>query len=451
MTEELALEPRLERVREFRERDATDELRSYLSGFHPSDIADLLEALEEADRLAVLSLLPDELASETLAEMEEEEHPETLLLADPDRMPELIRELSDDDAADLIGELAPEQQREVLARLPLAEAGGLRELLAYDEESAGGIMTTEVVAVLETLSVADAIEEIRRQAGKVDEVFTVFVVDAHGGLKGTVSLQGLVLSAPTRSLQEVVEPPRAVVPDGMDQEEVARVMSRYNLVSVPVVDAVGRLLGRITFDDVMDILEAETTEDILRLAGVPDEEQLRGGMRESIRSRLPWLYMNLVTAGAAAAVVYVFQSTIERAVLLAVFMPVIAGMGGNAGTQALAVTVRRLALSPVRDGSWEVVFKEMGVGLVNGAATGIVAAFVGYVLAGSLILGAVVMLAMWFNLVIAGFAGAFVPVLLERMGADPAVASSVFVTTLTDLCGFFLLLGMATLILLPGL
>ena len=450
--DELTHRSNVERVRHLLAGGESEKLRAHLEGFHPSDLADLLESLAEEERAPVLRVLPDELASETLAEMEEEAHPEDLLLADPERLVELVTELSDDDAADIIGDLPPEKQREVLERLPTAEAGELRELLAYDEESAGGVMTTEVVVVKESATIAEAVEEIRRQVADGEDFYAVFVVDDGGRLQGTVSLQDLIVSSATRTIREVVEPPTATVPATMDQEEVARVMSRYNLVSVPVVDPADRLLGRITFDDVMDIVEAETTEDILRLAGSSAEEPLRGGVGRTIRSRLPWLLVNLLTAAVAAAVVYFFQRTVERAVLLAVFMPVIAGMGGNAGTQALAVTVRRLALSPERSGAWAVVLKEIAVGLANGAVIGLVAAAIGYfVPGGTLVLGLVVMLAMWLNLIVAGFAGAFVPVALEKMGVDPAIASSVFVTTFTDLCGFFFLLGLASWILLPRL
>ncbi len=440
-----------EKVRQLLAAGDVNRVREYLAEFHPSDLADLVESLDEEQRAEVLRALPDEVASETLAEMEEAEHPEELLLADPERIAELVQELSDDDAADLIGELPPEKQQEVLAQLPVKDAGDLRELLAYDEESAGGVMTTEVVAVRESATVEEAIEEIRRQAAAGEDFYTVFVVDDLGRLRGTVSLQDLILSAPDRPIVEIVEPVVASVPVTMDQEEVARVMSRYNLVSVPVVDPLGRLVGRITFDDVMDIVEAETTEDILRFSGASADEPVRGGVSEAIRRRLPWLFVNLGTAFVAASVVYLFKETVDRLVLLAVFMPIVAGMGGNAGTQALAVTVRRLALSSERAGALRVVMKEILVGLINGAAIGVAVAVVGALMPGGTpVLGLVVMLAMWANLIVAGFAGAFVPVLLERLGVDPAVASSVFVTTFTDLCGFFFLLGLGSRILLRG-
>jgi magnesium transporter len=450
MSDERVLESNVERVRHLLRQGEEDRLRVYLQEFHPSDLADLIEAFDEEERPPILAVLPDEVAAESIAEMEEEEHPEELLIADPERIAELVDELSDDDAADLIGELPPEKQQEVLARLPLAVAGELRELLAYDEESAGGIMTTEVVAVKDNAAVSEAIDEIRRQVAEGEDFYTVFVIDDLGRLRGTVSFQDLILSRPATPIREITEPPAAVVPATMDQEEVARVMSRYNLVSVPVVDPLDRLIGRVTFDDVMDIVEAETTEDILRLAGSSAEEHLRGGVGEAVINRLPWLAVALVTTSIAALVIYFYRDTVEQIVILAAIMPVIAALGGNAGTQALAVTVRRLALSRERSGAREVVLKELAVGVVNGAAIGFLAAFVGFLLPeGSLYLGLVVMLAMWGNLIVAGFAGAFVPVLLERLGADPAVASSVFFTALTDIFGFFLLLSLASWILLP--
>ncbi|HET8624820.1 MAG TPA: magnesium transporter, partial [Gemmatimonadales bacterium] len=234
-----------------------------------------------------------------------------------------------------------------------------------------------------------------------------------------------------------------------DQEEVARVMARYNLESVPVVDHAGRLLGRVTFDDVIDVVEAETTEDILRFGGAAGDEELTGGWREAVRSRLPWLYINLLTAFLAAGVVYLFKDTVQRLVTLAVWMPIIAGMGGNAGTQALAVTVRRLALGRVRpEQSMRLLTKELFVGLTNGLAVGLVVAIVAVLTGEGAKLGLVVFLALAGNLLVAGFAGAFIPVVLERAGVDPAVASSVFVTTFTDTCGFLLLLGMASWMLL---
>ena len=311
-------------------------------------------------------------------------------------------------------------------------------------------MTTELIAVTLELTAAEAIAEVRRQAQEMaDNFYAIYVVDAYRRLQGTVNLQDLVVANTDTPIAKLLRPPVATVPVDMDQEQVARLLSRYNLPSLPVVGPNDALLGRITFDDVLDVIEAEQTEDIFRLAGVSGEEEVRGGSLDSVRARLPWLVINLGTASLGALVVWIFQDTIAELVVLAAVMPVIAGLGGNAGTQSLAVTVRRLALSDEPSGRrWEVAAKELLVGLINGLALGIIAGFVGYAMAQLWMFGLVVMLAMWGNLIIASFAGAFVPVLLERAGKDPAVASSVFVTAFTDVFGFFLLLGLASALLL---
>jgi magnesium transporter len=446
------IEEPVAKVRELLLARHPEELRAFLTSFHPSDLADLLEELEEDERGVVLRALSHSpaLAAEALAEMEWEEHPEDALASlEPHHIASLVRQLSDDDAADIIGELDPGDQARVLAALTSADARDIRDLLRYDEESAGGLMTTDLVAVDDRLSASEAIDAIRRQGHDSGEFYNVFVIDAERRLTGLLPLHVLVTAAPGARVSELAEPVIATVVPEMDQEEVGRILSRYNLVAVPVVDRNNRLLGRITFDDVIDVFEAETTEDILKFGGVSQEEELRGGWEDAVRSRLPWLAINLVTAFAAASVVVIFEGTIHALPILAAWMPVIAGMGGNAGTQALAVTVRRLALSPESSGRrWEVIGKELLVGLANGLAMGIVAALVAVVMGQTPMLGAVVMAAMWMNLVVAGFAGAFVPIILESLGVDPAVASSIFVTTFTDLVGFFLLLGLATQLLL---
>jgi magnesium transporter len=416
--------------------------------FEPADLADVLTALDDEERLAAVQALPAELSSQALAEMPEEAHAsETLAALDPDRAAAIVRELDDDDAADILGELDPAQQEQILSGI--LDRSEVDRLLRYDEETAGGRMTTHVVTVPVTATAEQALEEIRRQAEEVEDFYQVFVVDKDNKLVGVLPFKDLVISRPERPVRSFMTDADIFVTPDLDQEEVARLMARYNLPSVPVVDDAGRLLGRVTFDDVIDVVEAETTEDLLKFGGVSPDEDLAAGWKTAVRSRLPWLSLNLLTAFLAGGVVYFFQDTIQRTLALAVWMPVIAGMGGNAGTQALAVTVRRLALGliPV-DVFTRVVGTEILVGITNGVVMGVAVGIVATLLGEGPRLGMVVFLAMAGNLMVAGFAGAFIPIVLERLGIDPAVASSIFVTAFTDVCGFLLLLGLAGWLLL---
>ena len=417
---------------EERQRLTSDELNELVATTEPARLVERLAELHPDDAAEVMRLVPED----TLKQLKPE--PELL---------HVVEDMADDDAADVIAELSSDTQEYLLEEL--TEGDTVEALLAYHPETAGGLMTTTVATVRADITVGEAIEALRRQSEDGDEVYQVFVVDEGARLRGILPLDRLVLVQPARPVAAVMQEPVATVAPSLDQEQVARTMARYNLTTVPVVDARGILLGQITFDDVIDVVEAEQTEDILKFAGASSDEELGGGWFEAVKSRLPWLYLNLLTAFLAGGVVYVFQSTIARMVALAVWMPIIAGMGGNAGTQALAVTVRRLALNLIpRQLAWRVIGKEILVGAVNGIATGLVVAVVAALIHEGPGLGLVVMGAMIGNLLVAGFAGAFIPLVLERFGVDPAVASSIFVTTFTDVCGFLLLLGLASTVLL---
>jgi magnesium transporter len=416
--------------------------------FEPADLADVLAALDERDRLTVVQALPPDLSGQALVEMSEPSLAEdTLTALAPERAAEIVEELEDDDAADILGDLPLADQERIL--FTLEHRADVKRLLRYDQKSAGGRMTTHMVTVRDTATVGEALEEIRRQAETVTDFYQVFVLDRDGRLVGVLPVKDLVVSRRERRVREVMAAAEATVRPEAHQEEVARLLARYNLPSLAVVDDRGHLLGRVTFDDVIDVVEDESTEDLLRFGGVSAGEALAAGWREAVRSRLPWLYLNLLTAFLAGAVVYLFQGTVQRTVALAVWMPIIAGMGGNAGTQALAVTVRRLALGLIPTHLFvRVVGKEVLVGVVNGLAIGAVVWMVAILMGEQGRLGLVVFLAMAGNLLVAGFAGGFIPVVLERYRIDPAIASSIFVTTFTDVCGFLLLLGLAGWLLL---
>jgi len=416
--------------------------------FEPADLADVLAALDDRDRLTVVQALPPELSGQALVEMPEASLAEdTLTALAPERAAEIVEGLEDDDAADILGDLPRADQERILSTLE--HRADVKRLLRYDQKTAGGRMTTHVVTVRDTATVGEALEDIRRQAETVSEFYQVFVLDREGRLVGVLPFKDLVISRPERKVREFMAPADVSVRPEADQEEVARLLGRYNMPSLPVVDDRGRLLGRITFDDVIDVVEDESTEDLLRFGGVSAGEALAATWREAVRSRLPWLYLNLLAAFLAGGVVYLFQGTVQRTVALAVWMPIIAGMGGNAGTQALAVTVRRLALGLIPTHLFlRVVGKEVAVGIVNGLAIGAVVWLVAVAMGDQGRLGLVVFLAMAGNLLVAGFAGGFIPVVLERYRIDPAIASSIFVTTFTDVCGFLLLLGLAGWLLL---
>lgn len=429
---------------------ALEEASALAADLHASDLADVVEQLDEGQQVLLLSALPVELASETLAEMEEGEDRAHLLAAlEPAKGAELIGELADDDAADLMSELEPTEQQAILEALPDRTADDLVGLMQYGEETAGGLMTTDLVAVEGSLTAEEALAEVRRQGREVEDFYTVFVVDADRRLLGTLRLDDLVIAHPDSTIEALVEEPVSTVGPDEDQERVGRLIARYNMAAIPVVTPAGVLLGRITFDDVIDVIEAEQTEDILRLAGVNDEDELRNSWTASVRTRLPWLALNLLTASAAASVILIFEHVVEQIVTLAFLAPIIAAMGGSSGTQSLAITIRRLTV----EGSGSArgfVMKEILIGLVIGGVLGCGIAVLAFAVNGDPMLGLVVMLAMWGNQIVAGFAGAFVPATLDRIGVDPSVASSVFVHTLTDLCGFFLLLGLASRLLLAG-
>ncbi len=416
---------------------------------HPSDLSDIIASLEEDVQLRLVQSLPPDVVSDALAEMEEEEHPEELLAAlQPEQAADIVDELEDDDAADLISELPAEQARRILASV--ADRADIERLLIYDEDTAGGRMTAAVVAVREDATAAEALETIRLQAEEIDEFYQVFCVDQDFHLVGVLPLQRVVVAKPELFVADIMEPFLASATPDFDQEAVAQLITRYNMPSLPVVNSVGKLIGRVTFDDVMDVVEAEATEDILKFGGTQGEEQLAGEWHQAVKNRFPWLFLNMITAAGAATVVLLFNTTIEEMWALAFVMPIIAAMGGNAGTQALAVTIRRIAVGMIPPGkAMGVVKKELSVGLLNGLLLGITVGTVPLILGYGWEIAAVLLLAMWGTLLLATTAGAAIPLLLQRLGVDPAIASSVFVTALTDFVGFLLLLGLAQAVLLP--
>lgn len=425
-------------------------LLALIAEYHASEIAILFESLAQEDRERIISLLPAELASEVISEMDAEFHPEKLLEnLHPERRSEIIEELDYDDATDLISQLPQDQQNEILEELDEEDATNIRSLLKYEEDTAGGLMNTQVIKINENLIKKDALDEIIRQSEEMEEFYTINVVNDKNILTGIVSLKDIIKARYSVKIKELIKPDFVYVKAETDQEEVAKLISQYNLTSIPVVDDHMHLLGRITFDDVIDVMQEENTEDILKISGVSEDEELAGNWKEAVKSRLPWLILNLGTAFLASSVIRHFDVTIKHLGILTAYMTIIAGMGGNAATQALAVTVRRISLTDLTDAqAYRAVLKEFTVGLINGATNGFIIFLFAVFYDSNPLLGLVIFIAMTGNMIIAGVAGSSIPLVLKRLGIDPAIASSIIITTFTDVCGFLLLLGLATKLLL---
>ena len=444
----------LDSVKRLQRMGATANLVNLLQKQHPADLAQLFSELPEKDRHAAFSLLVERnsrLAMEALSEFGPE--PGASLLADrsAEEIVKLMQELPSDDAAAIIDYLPKELSAAVLEQLHKKPAGGeVGDLLEYPEQTAGRIMNPKVFALSEDMTAGEAITAVQG-ARDVEVVFYLYIIDSRRHLVGVASLRRLLLVPPPTPLKRIMTTDIISVRADMDQEEVARQVASYNLLAIPVVDEENKLVGVITVDDVIDVIKDEATEDVYRLAGVSGDDRVFTSPSESLRKRLPWLQVNLVTAFMAASVVAIFEGSIAQWATLAVFMPVVAGMGGNAAMQTLTVIVRGIALGELTFANTrKALVKEAIVGLGNGIGVGIVAALVVWLWKGNASLGLIIGAAMVINMFVAATAGTLIPLGLRSLKVDPALASSVFITTLTDVFGFLSFLGLATLVLKYG-
>ncbi|NIO15806.1 MAG: magnesium transporter [Deltaproteobacteria bacterium] len=419
-----------------------------LTTLHPSDIADFIEVLDEESKKYVFSLLDSRIASDVIAELNVDAKGEILDGIEATRLAAIVDEMDSDDAADIFDELSPVQRLAVLEGIDEEDRAEVTELLKYEDDTAGGIMSLEFIYVYEFQTVQEVINLLRVRREQIEQIHFIYVVDKKFHLRGIVRLVELLLSDPKERIIGVMEPaPYAIKPE-TDQEEVAKIFKKYDTPSMPVVDSEGKLLGRITFDDVMDVVDEEATEDFLRLANVDIGERVFADTLSTARKRLPWLSVNLFTALLAAWVVGLFENTIGQFAFLAVFMPIVAGMGGNAGTQTLTVVVRGIALGDLDyGGAKRVLLKEIMVGLLNGMTNGLLMGVVAYLWKGLPVVGLAIFLAMVINLFVAASFGTIVPLFLRAIKIDPALASGVIVTTATDCMGFLSFLGLSTLLL----
>jgi magnesium transporter len=435
-----------------------ERVRSLIAELHPADIADLLGLLDEDEREALLAILGGELEAEVLAELDPDIRENVILALRPEKVAEAVADLDTDDAAFILEDLDEEKRAEILAEVPVADRLALHAALDYEEESAGRLMQREVFAAPAYWTVGQIIDRLRSSEDLPDRFYEVFVVDPTFKPIGAVALSTLLKKSRDTLIRDLmVDRELRLIPVNMDQEEVAYLFEQYNLISAPVVDESDRLVGMITVDDVVEIVHEETHEDMLALGGVEADTGLSDNVIETVRSRFSWLAVNLGTAILASLVISMFDAAISEVVALAVLMPIVASMGGNAGTQTLTVAVRSIATKDLTpSNAARIIWREAIVGGLNGFLFAIIMGGLAgvwyFALSGSGVmsakLGGVVGAAMIVNLLAAGLAGILVPLGLQRAGADPAVSSAVFVTTVTDVVGFFVFLGLAALVLL---
>jgi magnesium transporter len=427
---------------------AGDRLGALLEDLHPADIADMVEQMDEGLRREILLLSPETFDGEVLSELDESVREDLIDFLPRDVLSSAVRDLESDDVVDLVEDLEEHQQEVILDALEDADRAVVEQSLSYPEESAGRLMQREVVWAPEHWTVGDAIDQLRAEQDLPEQFYHVVLVDPTMTPVGQVTLGRLMGTKREVALKDIVEETFQIIPATQAEDEVAYAFNQYHLISAPVVDEDERLVGVITIDDAMVVLDEEHEEDIMRLAGV-GEGSLSDRVIETTKQRAPWLGVNLVTAILASLVIAQFDAAIAQLVALAVLMPIVASMGGNAGTQTLTVAVRAIATKDLTGSNlWRVIRREALVGLVNGLVFALIMGVVGLVWFGSFDLAWVIAVAMVINLVVAGLAGIVIPVLLERMNIDPALASGAFVTTVTDVVGFFAFLGLAAAVLL---
>lgn len=423
-------------------------LYEIIDSSHPIDIAIYLEELDDEKLLTFFNLVNHKQMAEIFEQAEEDLQIRVIELLDYKSVVNLFSFMSNDNIADILGELPIKTRKDLLKMMKTGDITELQALLGYEKDSAGGIMTTEYIAINGNFDIAACLKKIKEIGPKTEVIETIFVLDGKKQLIGTADLRDILVAPYDELLIHIMDDNIISVHPEVDQEDVSLLVSKYDLKVIPVVNRKNSLLGIITVDDIIDVIVEEQTEDILRLGGVSKEEKLDSSLGSSIQKRLPWLFINLITAFFAAFTVGLFEDVIAQVVALASVMPIITGMGGNSGTQTLSVVIRSISLGEINlKDDWKIVFKEVALGVINGAAIGAATGFILFLKYRNPYLGLIVFIAMIGNLVIASFFGFLIPLILKVFGIDPALASAIFLTTTTDVFGFFLFLGLAKIFL----
>lgn len=447
--EPFLIDTTLERIRAALEAGNVDGAIAAIAHLRPEDRAEALADLPTHEQAEVLDeMLPSE-AAEILENLEEDEAAEVAAHLTTETLADMLDEMAPDDVADVLGDLPEYRVAEALAQMDAEQVADVMPLLQHEDDTAGGLMTPDFPHLRRQMTAQQAIDTLRNLHPDAETHYYLYVVDRFNKLIGIVGLRELIMADPSATIDTIMKRDVISLPVGTDQEEVAHLMTKYGLAALPIVDTDGQLVGVISYDDIAEVIEDEATEDLYRLSNVSDGDlQVFSPVWLSIRRRLPWLLINLGTAFLAASVINLFEATIAKLAVLATFQSVVAGQGGNAGTQILAMMVRGLAVGEVEfKDIWRIVAREVGIGLMHGVVVGLCVAIGAYLWKGIPMLGVVIGLAMIGNMVAAGIAGTLVPLTLKVLKLDPALASAVMVTTVTDCVGFGLFLGLATMFL----
>ncbi|MDP8269568.1 MAG: magnesium transporter [Candidatus Tenebribacter davisii] len=438
----------LDHIIELLEHEKYEELKEKINQLHPGDAAQIINELPAEYQVKVFSYLSPEIASDVINDLHDELREDVLESIQQNRLVEIIDEMDSDEATDIAAELADHQLKDVLQKIDKEDSDEIKQLLVYDEDTAGGIMQKEIIAVNKEMNRAEMIDHIRAIYDDVEKLYYIFVTDKENKLIGILEVSKLLLCHDEMKAVDIMDEDVISAPVGMDQEEVARIFRKYDIYILPVVDKENHLLGRITVDDIIDVIDDEASEDVYKMVGLENEDKVFTSPLSSVKKRLPWLTLNLFTALLVSSVVGIFEGTIARLSFLAVLMPIVAGLGGNSGTQTLTVITRGIALGELTlHNTYRAIVKEITVGIINGLLIGSVAMLIAYLLKGNIILGAVLGISMVCNMFIAGLVGSSIPVVMKTLKIDPALASSVIITMLTDIGGFATFLGLATLML----
>ncbi len=435
------------------DQDKFVELNEYLEEIHSADIVEIIMELEEENRKKLISVLSWNKISDVFEEVETPVFIDLLSAFTKEQKRMILEEMGQDDVVDLIASLGDDEQRELLSLLNREEASELKELLVYDEDTAGGIMTKDYITVKKDITVYQAIEEVRVQASEAETVYYVYVVDYMERLVGVLSLKELIVTKANKIVEEIMKEQVIHVNVGTDQEEVAKLVAKYNLIAIPVVDNNGIIKGIITVDDIIDVIEEEATEDIYKFAGTTEgeykmEDSFHKRIGASVGSRLPWLIVTVFGGLLSAKIIGGFESTLNSNTAIAYFIPLLAGMGGNVGTQSSTLTVRGIATGQIESKEvLKILLHEFSVGFSVGLICSIMVALLTFVLNGEMVLSLVVGFAMWANMITAATIGTLVPLIFKRVGVDPAVASAPFISTTIDITGISIYFTLTTILM----